>query len=268
MPSMLVLCDGMPKSGSTFLYQVCKKLAKCRGVDSLISCLGNDQYLHKIPGTNTYSGFSTQPLDLIQSWNDYASPLNTVAQGNFCIKIHLLNETCGDGPLKPSIIGHQLAWVVSARDPYDVAQALVDQSQRELQKPPKMQRIGFTRLSESSRALRFAVDGLKSLEKNLIPGISVFLYPEFIHGSSRVVQALRKSLSLGLDVSDANILSELQNVDIAIRSGDIWGEFNKGREGRGASLRDKVDTPLAEEADSIWASIQALALRQSSQVLS
>jgi hypothetical protein len=253
---MLVLCDGVPKSGSTFLWQVCKRLAKDQGMESLRSILGSDEHFYIEPGNNTLSGFSNSQCDLIQAWLDAQAATPIQPDKNYCVKVHILNRLkLEDTPIE-SYLDSSVAWLVTVRDPFDVAQAIIDQAEKELQKPAELQRVGFARLSDPDKAMRTALHALQNLRHYHRPGIFIFPYPDFITGTDTVVANLRQALKLGDSVSDSGIRAEIKAVDESIRSGKMWGEFNQGRSGRGEALREQVDPALASKADEVWAAVK------------
>lgn len=236
----LIVCDGLPKSGSSFFYKCIQELTK-----SNASFLGRLSGLEGI--IDTYNGkptgFIHNPDRLFQSL--LACP-DIDSLGRFgVVKVH------GAHCLHEDTEVLKTTHFITIRDPLDTARALLDQASKEaeLRTSGKPFREAFLKLSTPEAAFDNVLK--KLLEIQRIASISKVLlmtYPDFLKPSKRCADIIASVTESSID----RVVDAVMYVDLMSRSGSIWTEFNNGTVGRGAALKDLVQVDKLRSAYSVY----------------
>jgi hypothetical protein len=234
----LIICDGLAKSGSTFFFQLIKRIVPTVEPSFLFD--GKmPHYIHTHNGVET--GFISDPMLFLQDLKKLEGRLPNV---DLVIKTHFLKD------ISCEINGLEIIHFITVRDPFDVALALYDQSKREKAQADAGNtfREGFMTLDTVDKALTSAIGFLRILSKADRRRICLLKYPEFVSmtGSSC------DSISSILGVDKETLSSTAKLMDEMSRKGNVWTEFNQGIHGRGASAMERFDPDKAEEALSLY----------------
>ena len=243
---MLAICDGVAKSGSTFLFTLIKNILQ--HAKQLDPHLNSKDFLDSIPANN--QGLFFPPASI----ND-ATALLITKKGtkSSCIKTHLWQadiELC---------VPHFI--FCTARDPFDNALSLYEQFLKEKDNPSLNQR--FQECSSLSICLQSTIGYLKILLKrckNKSTSTSTYIYPEFISPSDSICEDIIVNLSLQGIIHPSQVIEIADNINNQSKQGNLWTEFNKGIAGRGREKIDLFASEKIEEAEQVFEKIKQIAV--------
>jgi hypothetical protein len=229
----IFFCNGQPKSGSTFCFQLVRQLVPHRALrvdDPELSeaIKGNEaaqRILHRTAGD--YTGYVSGSID--EAAHVLAS-LSLPADTVLVVKTH--DATPIAAPLLPA----PAVVVTTFRDPIDVMVALKDQNDREKLRPASDIRPGFLKYDEYAKALVSASLFTARLLTSFSSSNWYIEYPAFIRPSP--VGLARMAALLGAD--EVRIAAAVERLDLEVREGKTLGEFNRGEVGRGRRIIEEL----------------------------
>ena len=238
----IVFCNGQPKSGSTFCFELVKQLVPHRALradDAELreALVGNDaaqRILYVQDGD--YTGYVRGSI---------ATAATVLAMLPLPADTQLVVKTHDASPAAAPLLPVPAVVLTTFRDPFDVMAALRDQVDRELASPAGRRRPGFLTNDTYEKGLTTAADFVARLHGSVSPSNWYCEYPAFIRPSPENVARL--SAVLGVD--EASVSAAVGRLDRQIRAGEVDGEFNRGETGRGRRVIDELvrtgQVPLA-----------------------
>ena len=210
----------MPKSASTFAFQLAKDIAESHS---------NQSKLRQLLPQELQCNFQTE-LDKTIQKIDEVIPDEEI----YVIKTHCsLNEE-----VKALLVkGHAKA-MVSYRNPYDIVVSLKDAGERERSKPVEKQRKYFTQIKTYEDALS-KIPGILKIGEFWLKYPNILKIP-----FSRIAKdplTAAQEIADYMGVSTANLS---QIVESYVLNKKSIGEFNIGKEGRG-----HIEFSLSEDND-------------------
>lgn len=218
----------MPKSASTFTFQIAQDIAQTISDQIQLSSTLPEKLQHPYVG----EGFDDALRTIIA-----LIPDNEV----YVIKTHLpLTEYT-----KGLILENQIKATVSYRDPYDITVSLKDAGQKERLREEKVQRKWFAQIKTHEDALKKVSDILKIAETWLnFPDSFKVPFPRITKETINVV----RDMATYLQVPNTNIEVIVERY---LSGRKPIGEFNVGVEGRGhQELKLPNDHKTKKEMDS------------------
>lgn len=241
---MLYISDGIPKSGSTFLYAILKELIHCQSNRCWQSLL-NDRYVGSESFCNSPISFFSKEIRPLLHHN------------NYIIKTHMLpfsrlanlDGTCD--------FSQFIRIFCSLRNPYDTIIALTDQAKLESERfGSSGYRRGFAKLDTEAKAADYVLNCMRNAiswkRSNIFSKSIIFVdYSEITECRSSVDWISK--FALDDIISNAEIVNLIKSVDTNIRAKKTFGEFNKGISGRGQHLRmNYLDPDLCARLDQSY----------------
>lgn len=225
----LIVCNGQPKSGSTFFFVLAKRLVshrECSADDPIVAAAraaspALDRIVHHSDGhfTGYLHGTIAQAAAALTT-----IPLTSAEA--LIVKMHDKAPPPADALPIPTTI------VTTFRDPADVMVALRDQSRREALRQPDEVRRTFLEMDDYASALGRAARFLEHLAASFSPANWYLEYPAFIRPSTAAMAAIGRALH----VDPRAVETAAATLDQEIRGGNVWGEFNRGEVGRGRAI--------------------------------
>jgi hypothetical protein len=225
----IVFCNGQPKSGSTFLFELVKRLLPHLDLRSIGDELGralesDDEasgILYREAGS--YTGFVEGSI---------AGAARIFSKLPLPNDRHLVVKTHDPKPAPaPFLPGSNLV-VTTFRDPLDVMVALYEQNHIELSRPAFTIRPAFLVNQGYAKALASTEKFLTGMTRYFTPHNLYLEYPSFIRPSPQ--EAAEIAEMLGVDATQ--VVDAAAGLDRDIRAGMVNAEFNRGETGRGRQV--------------------------------
>ncbi len=229
----IIFCNGQPKSGSTFFFELVKRLVTHLDLRSLDDKIGRTLesdneargILHR--DSSGYSGFVK---------GNAAGAARILAKmplpkdSRLVLKIH-------DPKPPPAIFlpGENLV-VTTFRDPLDVMMALYDRTLLERSHPSDVVRSAFLLNDTYEKALARTEKFLTGMTRYFTPHNRYLEYPSFIRPLPK--DAAEIAGMLGVDATQ--VVDAAAELDRDIRGGLVKAEFNRGETGRGRQVIDEL----------------------------
>jgi hypothetical protein len=262
----IVFCNGQPKSGSTFCFELVKQLVSHRALRSddaelREALVGNDaaqRILYVQDGD--YTGYVRGSI---------ATAATVLAMLPLPADTQLVVKTHDASPAAAPLLPVPAVVLTTFRDPFDVMAALRDQVDRELAHPVSRRRPVFLTNDTYEKALTTAAEFVARLHGSFSPSNWYCEYPAFIRPSSE--NLARLSVVLGVD--EASVSAAVGRLDRQIRAGEVYGEFNRGEVGRGRRVINElvrtgqVPLALANDADRHYRELVGLVARHQSGIV-
>lgn len=229
----IVFCNGQPKSGSTFCFELVKRLVPHRVLQAtdpeiraaVAGCEQASRILYMSGGE--YTGYVRGSIARAsRTLAELALPADTV----------LVVKTHDASPVAASLLPVPAVVITTFRDPIDVMVALRDQCERERLKPGADQRPGFLRHDNYGTALAHASQFTAGLVASFTSANWYLEYPAFIRPSTDGVACLASLL----ETDAARVSDVMEQIDHDIRAGKTDGEFNRGEVGRGRGIIEEL----------------------------
>lgn len=213
---MIVICYGMPRSASTFAFQLARDIAQTQS--------DQEQIRQRLPSKlrNSYRERLDEDLEELIA----CVPAHQI----YVVKTH-----CGFNPtIKAYLETEQAKAIVSYRNPYDVVVSLKEIGEAERSKPVTQQRQSFAQIQSYADALtwmpytiKVANSWLEWQDERLL----LVPFVEVVKDSTAVAEKIAAHLGV-TQINAANIVKPY----LANRSAII--EFNVGQSGRGQQIFD------------------------------
>lgn len=229
----IIFCNGQPKSGSTFCFELMKRLVVHEDIQTMNEPLYqalaiNDEaqrILYRELGE--YTGFvNGSILSAARVFAKLPLPID----GRLILKVH--DAEPAPAPLLPG----DNRIITTFRDPLDVMVALRDQLDRERMRPAELMRPAFLANDTYAKALARTENFMSRLVKSFSPHNAYLEYPCFIRPSDEQVGPLAALFGVGKD----NYLETAKRLNLDSRAGRVDTEFNRGEEGRGRQIIDDL----------------------------
>ena len=229
----IIFCNGQPKSGSTFCFELVKELVPHRALraddaelrNALIGNEAAQRILYMQDGD--YTGYVRGSI---------ATAATVLATLPLPPDTQLVVKTHDASPVAAPLLPVPAIVLTTFRDPFDVMVALRDQVDRELAQPAGRRRPGFLTNDDYEKALTTAAQFTARLHASFSPSNLYYEYPAFIRPSPENVARL--AVVLGVD--EALVSAAVERLDRQIRAGEVHGEFNRGEAGRGRRMIDEL----------------------------
>jgi len=262
----IFFCNGQPKSGSTFCFQLVRQLVphrELRADDAELrnALVGNDaaqRILYTQSGD--YTGYVRGSI---------ANAAMALARLPLPPDTQLVVKTHDASPVPAPLLPVPAVVLTTFRDPFDVMVALRDQVERELARPVGQRRPGFLTNDTYEKALTKSGQFAARLHGSFSPSNWYCEYPAFIRPSPENVAWL--SAMLGVD--EASVSVAAGRLDQQIRAGDVHCEFNRGEPGRGRQIitelvrTGQVPQALAQDAAMYHRELVSLVARHRNGIL-
>ena len=229
----IVFCNGQPKSGSTFFFNLVKRLMPCEELlttnERLRLALASNDAAHRIlyRELGEYTGFVDGSI---------AGAARAFAKLSLPIESRLIVKMHDPDPVPALQLPGEHMIITTFRDPLDVMMALFDQADRERFRPAGTLRPAFMARVGYAKALEQTEKFVARLVRSFSPHNWYLEYPSFIHPSPDQADTL--AAILGVDAQ--NILTTAAKLDRDIRAGAVSAEFNRGEAGRGRQIIDEL----------------------------
>lgn len=229
----IVFCNGQPKSGSTFLFELVKRLVPhldLRSIgDELGRALESDDEARGIlyRESGRYTGFVDGS---IADASRTLARLPLPKDSRLILKMH--DPKPAPAPFLP---GRNLV-VTTFRDPLDVMVALYDQAELERLRPDGMIRPAFLVKQSYAKSLSSTKEFLTGLTRYFSPHNRYLEYPTFIRPQPQ--DAVKLAEMLGVDATQ--VVEAAARLDQDIRAGMVHAEFNRGETGRGRRIIEEL----------------------------
>lgn len=243
----IFFCNGQPKSGSTFCFNLVKHLVphlEMRTTSPIFqeAVSGNDEALRIIYQSHgEYTNYVHGSIATAASvFGDLPLPVDV----QLIVKMHDATPAAAPTLGVPAVV------LTTFRDPFDVMVALMDQVEREQAKPTDQVRPWFLVNDDPVKALTKAARFTAQLLASFTPSNWYLEYPAFIRPSPVDVTCL--AAMLGVD--EARVADAVQRLDRKVRAGAVYAEFNQGEPGRGRHVVEalvrsgRVPSALARDA--------------------
>lgn len=243
----IFFCNGQPKSGSTFCFELVKHLVphvEMRTTSPIFQdAVGGNEAAQRImyQSCGEYTGYVYGSIAAAARAFG-ALPLPVDAQ--LIVKTHDATPAAAPTLSIPAVV------LTTFRDPFDVLVALMDQVERERARPADQVRPGFLMNDDPLRALTIAARFTAQLLASFMPSNWYLEYPAFIRPSPADVTCLAAMLG----VNEVSVADAVQRLDREVRAGTVYAEFNRGEPGRGRHVVDslvrsgRVPAALARDA--------------------
>lgn len=229
----IVFCNGQPKSGSTFCFELVKRLMihedlQTRNGPLHEALAGHNEaqgILYRELGE--YTGFVNGP---IRNAARVFAQLSPPIDGRLILKVHDAEPAPA-----PHLPGNNMI-ITTFRDPLDAMVALRDQLDRERLRPAESIRPAFLANDTYAKALARTENFMSRLVKSFSPHNIYLEYPCFIRPSDEQVGPL--AAIFGVEGTNYREAAAILNLDS--RAGRVDTEFNRGEEGRGRQIIDEL----------------------------
>lgn len=243
----IFFCNGQPKSGSTFCFELVKHLVphlEMRTTSPIFQdAVGGNDAARRImyQSRGEYTGYVHGSIaNAARVFGDLSLP----ADAQLVVKTHDATPAAAPMLSVPAVV------LTTFRDPFDVMVALMDQVERERARPADQVRPGFLVNDDPVKALTTAARFTAQLLASFTSSNWYLEYPAFIRPSPRDVTYFAAMLG----VNEASVADAVQRLDREVRAGTVYAEFNRGEPGRGRHVVDalvrsgRVPSTLASHA--------------------